>query len=132
MRSKTQTAWRYFQLLNQGRTEAALDLLDDGGSFWDLRTRTETPVPEQRDRTRAALAALTLHFTLLNAVEDGDQVVLEAASTGTTADGHPYSNSYCFVLVVRDDKIVRLREYFDTRAAQELTERRDQAAQIEK
>jgi uncharacterized protein len=47
----------------------------------------------------------------------GDTVVLEMTNRGTTADGKPYENDYCFVFEVDGGKIRRIREYVDTQRA---------------
>jgi ketosteroid isomerase-like protein len=45
---------------------------------------------------------------------DGDVVVVELAFTATLANGRPYKNDYCFVHIVRDGKVVEVREFMDT------------------
>ena len=42
---------------------------------------------------------------------DGDRVVIEAEGNAVTADGNPYCNQYCFVMTLRDEKIVQINEY---------------------
>ncbi|MBF9069770.1 nuclear transport factor 2 family protein [Streptacidiphilus fuscans] len=51
---------------------------------------------------------------LTNLVADGDQVVVEWTSTGTTLHGHRYDNRCIGVFTIRDGKIVSVREYADT------------------
>ncbi len=45
---------------------------------------------------------------------DGDYVVVETRGEVVTKRGKPYNNTYCFVIRMRDDKMVELTEYFDT------------------
>ena len=45
---------------------------------------------------------------------DGDHVVVETRGDVVTKTGKPYNNTYCFVIRMRDDKMVELTEYFDT------------------
>jgi ketosteroid isomerase-like protein len=45
---------------------------------------------------------------------DGDYVVVETRGEVVTKAGKPYNNTYCFVIRMRDDKMVELTEYFDT------------------
>ncbi|KZB88202.1 nuclear transport factor 2 family protein [Amycolatopsis regifaucium] len=45
---------------------------------------------------------------------DGDTVVVEETMTAELADGSRYSNDYCFVFVLRQGAIHRVREYMDT------------------
>lgn len=58
-----------------------------------------------------------LQFEIVSATADGDRVVVEAQGNGTTVDGKPYHNSYCFVITLRDGKIVHVNEYFCTKLA---------------
>lgn len=45
---------------------------------------------------------------------DGDYVVVETRGEVVTKTGKSYNNTYCFVIRMRDDKMVELTEYFDT------------------
>ncbi|MEY9844483.1 nuclear transport factor 2 family protein [Streptacidiphilus sp. MAP5-3] len=56
----------------------------------------------------------TPEVVLTNLIADGDQVVAEWTSTGTTAHGHRYDNRCVGVFTVRDGLITSVREYADT------------------
>lgn len=58
-----------------------------------------------------------LQFEVVGTIVDGDRVAVEAKGNGTTAEGKPYHNNYCFVLAFRDGKIVEAKEYFCTKLA---------------
>lgn len=45
---------------------------------------------------------------------DGETVVLEMTLGATIANGRPYRNNYCFVHVLKDGRVVEMREYMDT------------------
>ncbi|MEZ0067550.1 ketosteroid isomerase-like protein [Streptacidiphilus sp. MAP12-20] len=45
---------------------------------------------------------------------DGDCVVVEETMSATLAGGNSYVNDYCFVFVLKDGLIHRVREYMDT------------------
>jgi uncharacterized protein len=45
---------------------------------------------------------------------DGDFVVVETRGEVVTKTGKSYNNTYCFVIRMREDKMVELTEYFDT------------------
>lgn len=49
--------------------------------------------------------------------DDGNVVVL-AKGEVTTTTGHAYNNDYCFVMQLRDGRIVEIREYMDTALAE--------------
>ena len=59
-----------------------------------------------------ALMPNGLSFNILSVTTNEDTVVVEAEGNAVTCDGTPYRNHYCFVHVLKDGKIVELREYF--------------------
>jgi ketosteroid isomerase-like protein len=48
-------------------------------------------------------------------VAEGDRVCAEVEITAVTHDDRPYCNQYHFALRLRDDRIVEVKEYVDTR-----------------
>jgi uncharacterized protein len=48
------------------------------------------------------------------AYADGETVVLELVLSATVANGRSYKNDYCFIHVVKDGKVVEIREFMDT------------------
>lgn len=61
-----------------------------------------------------------LDFTILATTVEGERIAVEAVSEGVHVSGKPYSNEYHFLVVVRDGKIVVLKEYMDTQHAKEV------------
>ena len=51
-------------------------------------------------------------------IAEGDRVVVLARGEVKTVRGEDYNNHYCFVMRMRDGKIVELREYMDTALAE--------------
>jgi ketosteroid isomerase-like protein len=51
-------------------------------------------------------------------IAEGDRVVVLAHGEVKTVRGEDYNNHYCFVLRMRDGKIVEVREYCDTALAE--------------
>ena len=51
-------------------------------------------------------------------IAEDDRVVVLARGEVKTVRGEDYNNSYCFVLLMNDGKIVELREYMDTSLAE--------------
>ena len=47
-------------------------------------------------------------------VVEGDVVVAETSGTAETLDGIAYNNTYCQIMTIRDGRISRVKEYFDT------------------
>ena len=58
--------------------------------------------------------------TPTNILADGDFVIVESQGAVTTKDGKAYNNRYCFVITMRDGKMLELREYCDTALADEV------------
>ena len=61
-----------------------------------------------------------LQFTILETTAEGDRVAIEAESNGVAASGVPYHNLYHFLMVVKDGRIHRFKEYMDTMHANEV------------
>ena len=61
-----------------------------------------------------------LTFTITGMTAEGERVAVEAESHGQHASGALYHNRYHFLIVIRDGKIRRLKEYMDTLHAQEV------------
>jgi ketosteroid isomerase-like protein len=53
---------------------------------------------------------------------DGDFVVVECNGDVITKTGKPYRNTYCYVIHMRDGKMVELTEYFDTELVSSVLE----------
>jgi uncharacterized protein len=51
-------------------------------------------------------------------IGEDDRVVVLARGEVKTVRGEDYNNSYCFVIRMRDGKMVELREYMDTALAE--------------
>jgi ketosteroid isomerase-like protein len=55
-----------------------------------------------------------LRFTISGMTAEGERVAVEAESDGVHASGRPYHNQYHFLMIVRDGKIRKFKEYMDT------------------
>jgi ketosteroid isomerase-like protein len=53
-------------------------------------------------------------------IADGEDVVVFGTSDAATARGWSYRNAYCWHLTFRGERVVRMREYFDTALAARL------------
>jgi ketosteroid isomerase-like protein len=45
---------------------------------------------------------------------DDETVVVELVLSATVSNGRPYKNDYCFIHILRDGKVVEIREFMDT------------------
>ncbi|MGO4617446.1 nuclear transport factor 2 family protein [Nocardia sp. 2YAB30] len=57
-------------------------------------------------------------FTAVTA--EGARVVVEERMRATLMNGNHYDNNYCFIFELEDGLIHRVREYMDTRRAEEM------------
>jgi ketosteroid isomerase-like protein len=75
---------------------------------------------QQKKAFAATMGILSIHFTLIDAVEGGDKVVLELESRGEIPGGGIYENVYLFKVKVWEDSLLHVREYADTKSAENL------------
>ena len=54
---------------------------------------------------------------------EGDAVIIFFDATGTARDGRPYTNTYAWILELRDGRIVRANAFFDSIAFDDLWSR---------
>ena len=120
-------AWRHFSAVNENRADDARSLLGDEGYFWGAARsgrRPRGPISIQswhRELTAIIEQRLPMPWTggahLVNAVAEGDQVLVEIHNTSPFHAHFPgtglYDMIYAWVLTVRDDKIIDVREYPD-------------------
>lgn len=59
----------------------------------------------------------TITMTFERVFEDGNTVIVEAASKSFTQDGRPYNNTYTFFFEIEGKQIKAFREYPDTEYA---------------
>lgn len=50
---------------------------------------------------------------------DGQTVIVEERMQATLANGRKYDNEYCFIFLLADGKISKVREYMDTQRGKE-------------
>jgi ketosteroid isomerase-like protein len=59
-------------------------------------------------------------LTVIDIISEGDRVAAEVEGYAPLKNGKVYNNKYHFKIVVRDDKIAQVREYHDSKHAQEV------------
>jgi uncharacterized protein len=52
--------------------------------------------------------------TIARLIAEGDTVVIEWVGKATTKSGKPYNNSYCYVVQLKNERIIRGTAYLDT------------------
>lgn len=63
-------------------------------------------------------------------IAEGSLVIAEHRLSATLPNGRSYVNDYCFAYEVRDGKILKIREYMDTRGGWEQVFGRDEPRQL--
>ena len=114
-----------FDRLAEADASAFLDLMADdfcwiveGQSKWSMRFDGKEAV--QRDLIRPLFANFATPYRNVaeEIIAEGDRAVVLCRGQVKTAGGEDYNNSYCFVIRLRDGKMVELREYMDTALAE--------------
>lgn len=110
-----------FEGLARGDARLFLDSLDEAAVWRMIGTTAWSGVYTGKTAIRRdLLTPLTAQFAdrYLNTADaiiaEGDTVVVECRGKVTTKTGKRYDNTYCWVLRMRDGKIVSLTEYMDT------------------
>ena len=110
----------FFDLLNERRVEDAMAVLDDAGSWWNVGPRTAVPMTSFKQSGIEIMKIMPMRFMLHGIIAENDTVLLEAESISLKPGGGTYNNRYCYVMVVRDSRILHVREYPDTKYAAEM------------
>lgn len=109
----------FFKALNSNDMDTMLELYHAEGSCWTsgktLISGTMS-VAQIAAGATAILAAFPngLIFTIHTITAEGDRVAVEAESLGEHASGVTYNNLYHFMFVMREGKVLQLKEYMDT------------------
>ena len=111
-----------FEFMNARDYDAAFTLFAEDALIWVAGDPESLPgagskTPQAFKEMLQQLAKLSssgLKTTLINSIGEGDRVAMEAEAIGKLDDGTTYFNQYHFVFEVRDNKIVLMKEYFDT------------------
>jgi ketosteroid isomerase-like protein len=118
---QAELAWMFLQCLCQGGDiDECFTLLSEDFSYWSIVTRTSIDKATLRREIEQRKCRVEMTLDLIRCVNDGDSVVVEAQGDGVTVDGVRYDSPYVFLFETRDGLIVSLREYSDTRLADEV------------
>jgi len=86
----------------------------EGTTPWSGRYEGKLAVRTQLLEPLFAQFATTYRNKAHRIIVEGDDVVVLCNGAVETVAGQPYNNSYCYVIRMRNGKMVELREYFDT------------------
>jgi ketosteroid isomerase-like protein len=110
-----------FEAMSRGETRPFGEAMADdftwhmtGTTAWSGTYTGKADVQQRMLRSLREQWATRYKSTPSRILADGDYVVVETRGDVTTKTGKLYNNTYCFVIRMRDDKMVDLTEYFDT------------------
>ena len=111
----------FFNLLSSG-SDKYLDFYNDGSVIW---TAGENAIGGSRSKSEVVGFAKSvldsfpegITFNVVNLVAENDYVAAEVEGSAMHVSGKPYNNKYHFLLKIKDDEILELKEYMDTQLA---------------
>jgi ketosteroid isomerase-like protein len=111
-----QLAWGLWEHLGADRLDEGLALLDDGGTWWEMSTRSRHPMAQMKLVLRETFQIVPMSFEHVDAIVEGDRVALMVESHADLPDGGRYNNVYTFITTLDPDRdvIVGIHEYVDT------------------
>jgi len=102
------------EALRTGDRQAIVSLFHQDARWWVLG-RGYKPVNELIDITcEMAKSSQSRPMTILGTTSEGSRVAIEAQGHVVLADGKHYDNTYHFLFLFADDRIIEGREYLDT------------------
>ncbi|GIR07369.1 MAG: ketosteroid isomerase [Gammaproteobacteria bacterium] len=111
----------FFNLLSSG-SEKYLDFYNDESVIW---TAGENAIGGSRSKSEVVGFAKNvldsfpegITFNVVNLVAENDYVAAEVEGSAMHVSGRPYNNKYHFLLKIKDNEILELKEYMDTQLA---------------
>ena len=111
----------FFNLLSSG-SDKYLDFYKDESVIW---TAGENAIGGSRSKSEVVGFAKSvldsfpegITFNVVNLVAEKDYVAAEVEGSAMHASGKPYNNKYHFLLKIKNNKILELKEYMDTQLA---------------
>jgi ketosteroid isomerase-like protein len=116
---------RFFSHLTSGDADALLELYADDVECWtagDLPFSGVHPRAELRAMIDGVVAVVPhgWKFSITTLTAEDDRVAAEAEVVGEHIGGRTYHQRYHFLFWIRDGKIRRFHEYFDTKHAADV------------
>ena len=111
----------FFNLLSSG-SEKYLDFYNNESVIW---TAGENAIGGSRSKSEVVGFAKSvldsfpegITFNVVNLVAENNYVAAEVEGSAMHVSGKPYNNKYHFLLKIKDNKILELKEYMDTQLA---------------
>lgn len=124
-RANKEIVTRFFEYLSAADADALLDLYTEDVEVWtagDLPLSGLHPRAELRGLIEGISGVFPegWSFTIKTLTAEDDRVAAQAEGTGKHVSGRVYRQKYHFLFWLRDGKISRFDEYFDTKHAAEV------------
>ena len=111
----------FFNLLSSG-SEKYLDFYNNESVIW---TAGENAIGGSRSKSEVVGFAKSvldsfpegITFNVVNLVAENDYVAAEVEGSAMHVSGKPYNNKYHFLLKIKNNEILELKEYMDTQLA---------------
>lgn len=112
---------KLFAAINAQDIAAAEALLSDELNWWIIG-RAKVSGHHDKRTIRLLFKMIfrgfnSFAFTLHDITAEDDRVAVTAESRGDHKSGKTYNNNYHFLMFLKDGKITRVKEYFDTEHA---------------
>jgi uncharacterized protein len=118
---QAELAWMFLQCLSDGGdVDECFGLLSNDFTYWSILSRESVDKAALRREVERRKRRVELSLDFIQCFNDGESVVIEAEVDGETADGVRYQTPAVFIFETRDGLIVSLREYNDTRLAEQV------------
>ena len=118
-----------FDALAQADGKPFLDLMAEdfswiieGQSKWSRRYEGKDAVRHELFRPLFQNFAMPYRNRAEEIIADGERIVVLCQGEVKTIRGENYNNDYCYVIRMRDGKMIELREYMDTALAEAVLE----------
>jgi ketosteroid isomerase-like protein len=122
-----QVVTRFFEIFSSGDVDAILDALDDDAVWWVSGRLAGMSGSYDKASfgpllagAKAAYRGPGLTITPTAMIAEGDKVAVEAEGFAELTDGRRFTPHYHFLITVRGDKVVEVKEYMDTQHAKEV------------
>lgn len=99
----------FFNLLAEDARWTVIGNCPISGTYMSRQQLIEVALKPQREKLAGPPTP-----TVLQMIAEGDTVVIEWVGKATTKSGKPYNNSYCYVVQIENDRIIRGTAYLDT------------------
>ena len=114
-----QTVIDFFDQMSNGNVKGFVDLYHDGGAVW-TSGNTLISGTQKTSAIREFAGGIYdafpegLKFKINSMTAEDDRVAVEAESEGMHVSGVKYQNFYHFLFILKDSKVLLLKEYMDT------------------